>query len=164
MWNIKYQQKELFGWNEKLRRTVQEPYLENDEGVRIRKIGSLKESDHFDYRVELCGEEILFDFWAPKPWSKDHPIYDNYQVDLSSVMTRLEKSSFFRDYNNDELTEFLRTVMRNIREALLNFPDPRPFNPTSSPAPPPIVKVVFCLSLWKRWKEFEDVDFGEQTI
>ena len=164
MWHKKIEEKTLFDWSDELRCTVEVPYLENDEGVVIRKIGGLRKDKNFNYSAILENENFSFNFWAYMPWSKDHPVYDTYQVDLSSVMNELCASHFFDNFIKEEIVSFLNGVMTNIREALFDFPRPIPTGPHSVPEPAPIVDVTFHLSLWNRWKEFKAIDFGEHIL
>ncbi len=119
MWHVKTEKKQIFLGSLILEGI--EPYLENDEGIRIKNVfGTLRDYDEhwrrFEYFEESSHWRLLFLFDATQ-YSATEISSDNYQeVYLGSSLRR---SKSLEDFDLMKASQWLKHIMKNIREALM---------------------------------------------
>ena len=153
MWHIKHETDTLV-FSEQRVIKYERPYLENGDGVRIRRIGgSPFTSYEFGYRGSLGTETVTFTFYAGTRDRKDTSTRE-YNVNLVHSLLQM---SALDDYAPREAAAMIRLIMANIKEALTDFPEPEPIGPNIPRPVPQVSKVTFTVSLsphWDRYKAF----------
>ena len=146
MWHTKHETDTIV-FSEKRVIKYERPYLENDKGVRIRRIGGGGIAPYkFEYRGSLGPETVIFTFDAIVRDRKDASMRE-YDVDLAHSLFRLPDLD---GYPTEESAAMIRLIMDNIKEALTNFPEPEPIGPNVPPSVPKMCKVKFTVSLSPR--------------
>ena len=137
-------------------KTVLIRHLESDSGVIIKRRGGRPYDDTYEWRYLYSeiwnGRSILFEFDSVQLSAKIESINNCHQVMLFTFPGCAEA---FDGYDTETAFQLVCNIMRNIREALMQWP-----NSGVSIFPLP-KKVVFLIGLWKRKNEFQNHQFPE---
>jgi hypothetical protein len=159
MWHIKHETDNIV-LSERKVIPYDRPYLENDDGTCIRRVGGKLGSYNFKYSGILNSMQLTFEFRADFS-DKKNPPFREYNVDFVTSFLRM---NVLDDCSLDESIKALKLIMTHIREALSDFPNPKPIGPNTPPAVPDVSKVVFTVSISPRWNRYKDAFCGEAVV